>query len=208
MEDINHDIEQEEYSYGSDSDLESRSGDEEEDEDDEVDAEEDSKDKWEQVEDNSEDKKESEKETVDASSTHTDAIEGGDMKLANSGKKDENTGMMDLEIRVKELEAANTTKDKTIADMSKLFKDKERNLETLHKIVDEMRGRVECQVCLILPKQGPVRMCPNGHCICTVCKARNRQKGKLNCPTCLEGDKVPVGQDCDREREARRQDLQ
>ena len=52
------------------------------------------------------------------------------------------------------------------------------------KIVEEMKDRVECQVCLILPKDGPVPMCPNGHFICTGCKGKREQDGKVDCPSC------------------------
>ena len=203
-------VEQEECSYSNTSDPDYRPGYEMEDE--EVDGGDDTEDvaKDEEdnvkdvevdVEDDVEDEKENEKETVDKSSTKSEAFEGSDMEpgkrklsLACSCKKDEDNSkeidMIDLRTRVKELEAANKLKDR-------LLKDKEGDFEVIeaenvkwNKIVEEMRGRVECQVCLILPKQGPVPMCPNGHFICTACKARNRQEGKLNCPTC----QAPLGE--------------
>ena len=80
-----------------------------------------------------------------------------------------------------------------IIEKNKISKDLEicraENLK-LKTLVDEMRSRVECQVCLVLPRQGPVPMCPNGHFICTSCKARNRQEGKTRCPTCQQ----PLGE--------------
>ena len=91
--------------------------------------------------------------------------------------------MADLQTQVKELEATNTLKDKLLEILQK------ENLK-LNNIVNEMRNIIECQVCFFLPKQGPVRMCPNGHFICTKCKEKNRQEGKLNCPTCQE----PLGE--------------
>ena len=198
MEDINQDsedefydtvtVEQEEKMYRSDSDMENMPGEKEE-----VDGEE--------VYNDATDKKKADKVTVGASSTNTNAIERVDKKsgrLASDGSKDKNISREnELEARVKELEAANTLKDKTIAKKNKLLKDKGKDMEILRSenvnwntLVNEMKGRVECQVCFLLPKQGPVPMCPNGHFICSDCKARNRQEGKVNCPTCKE----PLGE--------------
>ena len=70
------------------------------------------------------------------------------------------------------------------------FHKKQAETLKLKTLVDEMKGRVECQVCLALPRQGPVPMCPNGHFICSPCKARNGQEGKTNCPTCRQ----PLGE--------------
>ena len=80
-----------------------------------------------------------------------------------------------------------------IIEKNELSKDleiqKAENLK-LNKFVEELRSRVECQVCFVPPRQGPVPMCPNGHFICTNCKARNRQEGKTHCPTCQQ----PLGE--------------
>jgi len=45
--------------------------------------------------------------------------------------------------------------------------------ELIAKLVD----KVECPVCLDIPRTGPVPVCPNGHVVCTECKAES-------CPTC------------------------
>eukprot|EP00092_Neocalanus_flemingeri_P035303 GFUD01038412.1.p1 GENE.GFUD01038412.1~~GFUD01038412.1.p1 ORF type:complete len:352 (-),score=86.86 GFUD01038412.1:7-1062(-) len=39
------------------------------------------------------------------------------------------------------------------------------------------RDQVECPVCLEVPTSGPVHVCPNGHLVCSTCKA-------ASCPTC------------------------
>ena len=39
---------------------------------------------------------------------------------------------------------------------------------TKHKaILEDMKDRVECPVCLVVPREGPVPMCPRGHFLCT-----------------------------------------
>ena len=36
----------------------------------------------------------------------------------------------------------------------------------LKRLVGDMRSMVECQVCLHLPRRGPIPACPNGHIVC------------------------------------------
>ena len=51
-------------------------------------------------------------------------------------------------------------------------------LKTNHKsLVDKLRERVECPVCLEVPETGPISACPNGHLVCQKCT-------RINCPTC------------------------
>lgn len=40
------------------------------------------------------------------------------------------------------------------------------------RLMAELRGMVECPVCLLLPKARPVPMCPNGHHVCVPCRER------------------------------------
>ena len=47
-------------------------------------------------------------------------------------------------------------------------------------IEEEVRVAVECPVCLMVPRQVPIPMCPAGHVVCRRC--RRHVKGK--CPTC------------------------
>eukprot|EP00092_Neocalanus_flemingeri_P024578 GFUD01026657.1.p1 GENE.GFUD01026657.1~~GFUD01026657.1.p1 ORF type:complete len:341 (-),score=61.33 GFUD01026657.1:68-1090(-) len=50
-----------------------------------------------------------------------------------------------------------------------------------HKhIVDQLKEKVECPVCMEIPRMGPVHVCPNGHFVCNKCK-------KGSCPTCRVG---------------------
>ena len=50
-------------------------------------------------------------------------------------------------------------------------------LKSEKKKVDEMKNRVECPVCLEVPRKGPVFICSNGHLVCKKCK-------RESCPTC------------------------
>jgi len=59
-----------------------------------------------------------------------------------------------------------------------------------HKLMREARERLECPVCLVVPRIGPVPSCPSGHLTCTPCLLKMRKEGKgENCPTC----RAPMG---------------
>ena len=41
----------------------------------------------------------------------------------------------------------------------------------LRELVEELKGVVECPVCLVLPRDGsPVPVCSNGHFVCRTCR--------------------------------------
>ena len=41
----------------------------------------------------------------------------------------------------------------------------------LRDLVEELKGVVECPVCLVLPREGgPVPVCSNGHFVCRTCR--------------------------------------
>ena len=41
----------------------------------------------------------------------------------------------------------------------------------LRELVEELKGVVECPVCLVLPREGgPVPVCSNGHFVCRTCR--------------------------------------
>jgi len=52
-------------------------------------------------------------------------------------------------------------------------------IEKNKKILEELKDSVECPVCLEIPRQGPVFVCPNGHVVCCDCK-------KETCPKCRQ----------------------
>ena len=54
-------------------------------------------------------------------------------------------------------------------------------VENLVETVGRVREKVECPVCLEIPRTGPVFVCHNGHFVCKKCKGREK-----SCPTCKE----------------------
>ena len=50
-------------------------------------------------------------------------------------------------------------------------------------VMEEMRRKVECPVCLVMPREAPA-MCPRGHFMCHCCKERRSQNNQNDCPTC------------------------
>ena len=58
------------------------------------------------------------------------------------------------------------------------------------KLVAELQEKVECPVCLVAPREGPVPCCPVGHIVCSPCLTRLRGEGKEECPTC----RAPMGE--------------
>ena len=52
-------------------------------------------------------------------------------------------------------------------------------------LVGKLRDKVECPVCLELPRQSPVHVCPNGHVVCAGCV-------RTQCPTCRTNMKENV----------------
>merc|ERR1712059_23749 len=50
-------------------------------------------------------------------------------------------------------------------------------------IIQLLRDKVECPVCLYVPKKAPIPVCPNGHVVCSKCV-------RGECPTC----RVKMGQ--------------
>ena len=55
----------------------------------------------------------------------------------------------------------------------------EEELKSEKKKIDGMKRKIECPVCLEVPRTGPVYTCPNGHLVCQKCK-------RESCPMCRE----------------------
>ena len=55
---------------------------------------------------------------------------------------------------------------------------KEIELREEHKrFVDLLKDKLECPVCMDIPRKGPISICSNGHYVCRTCK-------RDLCPTC------------------------
>lgn len=59
---------------------------------------------------------------------------------------------------------------------SKIAKQEQMLRKQLH-LMNQIKDKLECPVCLDVPRKGPVPICPNGHFVCSNCK-------RVNCPTC------------------------
>merc|ERR1719348_1282930 len=60
-----------------------------------------------------------------------------------------------------------------------------------NKLMRLVRERLECPVCLCVPRRGPVPSCPSGHLICSPCLLKMKKEGKGdNCPSC----RAPMGE--------------
>ena len=51
-------------------------------------------------------------------------------------------------------------------------------------LMREVKAKMECPVCLSIPREGPVPCCPRGHLVCTSCLEKMKQGGQRACPTC------------------------
>jgi len=50
------------------------------------------------------------------------------------------------------------------------------------RVLQQLKDKIECPVCMDLPRSGPVPVCPNGHFVCKTCR-------RDSCPTC----RIPMG---------------
>ena len=53
-------------------------------------------------------------------------------------------------------------------------------------LMRELKAKLECPVCLTIPREGPVPCCPRGHLVCNGCLKAMTGRGQKNCPTCRE----------------------
>ena len=62
----------------------------------------------------------------------------------------------------------------------KRFKKLEEENRELREAMDDLKGLVECPVCLTVPRQGsPMPVCSNGHFVCLRCRDQIRQAAGL-----------------------------
>eukprot|EP00092_Neocalanus_flemingeri_P002563 GFUD01002745.1.p1 GENE.GFUD01002745.1~~GFUD01002745.1.p1 ORF type:complete len:366 (+),score=80.48 GFUD01002745.1:43-1098(+) len=76
----------------------------------------------------------------------------------------------------------------TVEDMQKVIEhldekvhskkiDNDKEKKKFKDFIEEMKDKIECPVCLEVPRSGPIPVCPNGHVVCNKCKTDS-------CPTC------------------------
>merc|ERR1719154_873623 len=87
-----------------------------------------------------------------------------------------------------------STLEQEIKDVSRIYDEEKRCLQLelkaevdkRNQILNQMKDKVECPVCMEVPRSGPFPVCPNGHFVCKKCKTESESEA---CPTC----RVPMG---------------
>ena len=92
--------------------------------------------------------------------------------------------------RIKKVEEEKKGMKKVEGEKNKRMKKLEEENKELRGAMEDLRGMVECPVCLLVPRQGgPVPVCSNGHFVCRTCRDRIRQEalddGEPKCPSCM-----------------------
>merc|ERR1719154_1055879 len=78
-----------------------------------------------------------------------------------------------------------STLEQEIKDVSRIYDEEKRCLQLelkaevdkRNQILNQIKDKVECPVCMEVPRSGPFPVCPNGHFVCRRCKTGA-------CPTC------------------------
>ena len=98
----------------------------------------------------------------------------------NNHEQDE---IMRLKEVVKEQEKMLASKNKKLLEMmeskNKVEREKIKLEDEKSKFEAKLRKLVECPVCFLLPRKGPVPCCANGHLVCSPCLAKLREENKL-----------------------------
>jgi len=74
---------------------------------------------------------------------------------------------LEVESKLKEIEE----------DKIRLNREVEASSDKYKNILTQLRDKIECPVCMEVPRTGPVPVCPNGHFVCQKCRTDT-------CPTC------------------------
>ena len=81
----------------------------------------------------------------------------------------------------------------SVFSRDKLSEEKSENMDEeltkLRMLAKDLKEKVECTICMEIPRKGPVPVCPNGHFICSQCLDKRKEDGHRDCATC----RVPMG---------------
>jgi len=83
----------------------------------------------------------------------------------------------DDKIEVNNLKRKYTEAIESQAGEAKKAKKEVDDLKRKLNVVDLLKDRIECPVCMEIPRKGPVLVCSNGHLVCITCKQET-------CPSC------------------------
>ena len=82
-----------------------------------------------------------------------------------------------LKQKLKEKELAEKAlQEENLRLRSQLRSENERD-DKQSRFEEDLKNKIECPVCLEVPRRGPVPVCPNGHLVCQNCK-------RDTCPVC------------------------
>jgi len=91
---------------------------------------------------------------------------------------------MDLKRKLEEKNSSLWEKERKLGETVRELGLSKNKLAKLDTLVQKVKEKMECPVCLELPRKSPVPVCPNGHFVCEKCKTTD------SCPTC----RVSMGQ--------------
>ena len=80
-------------------------------------------------------------------------------------------------ISTKELEEENINLKRNLEEKEKEIASFKSKVSKHEHVVKKLKYKIECPVCMEVPRCGPVPVCPNGHFVCEKCK-------RDSCPTC------------------------
>jgi len=93
-------------------------------------------------------------------------------------------GIKELKQQVARLKRRLEDEEEQHKKSNKKLKAKETELDLMKlkvtkqdELLRQVCDKIECPVCMEMPRSGPVPVCPNGHFVCKTCKADS-------CPTC------------------------
>ena len=94
-----------------------------------------------------------------------------------------------LQEKVQDDEKEKKEQEKENEQLKKQLKEVQDEKKEADKAMEELRGMVECPVCLSVPRHGrPVPVCSNGHFVCRTCRDRIREDAgeqEPKCPSCM-----------------------
>merc|ERR1712059_187624 len=111
------------------------------------------------------------------------------------GNKDLSNNFKDLTAKHKVLAENYKDQSENLKELTRNYQEQAGNLKELNEnyqdqaekckqlakkqedLVQLLRDKVECPVCLDVPRSFPIPVCPNGHVVCSKCV-------KKECPTC------------------------
>jgi len=91
----------------------------------------------------------------------------------------------DLELENRALKRQLEEKERDLQEKGRNLEEKEdelgmskSKLTKLDTLMQKVKEKIECPVCLDIPRKSPVPVCPNGHFVCEKCKTTD------SCPSC------------------------